>query len=190
MEKQSLLKRELLAVNLYMGKSPGRIDVDDLLREKGYGELVENEYSFAKKAFDWAREDYPRKSDHPENLTRRTSFGLLVRSKSEGMIAEALYKHGIPFRYEWIQTFNGIPYGIDFTIMNPITGELFYWEHFGSMDDIGYVGRSLQKVKTFSENGIFLGVNLIITGETLDHPFMPDDAERTLRHFFPDIVGL
>lgn len=188
-ERLKRVSEEEKAIKLYLEKSPGRIDVDDYFSEKGYGKLLDNRYSQEALAVAWANEEYPRKTDYLTGLTKRTSFGLLVRSKSEAAIAEALYRHGIPFRYEWVQKFDGVEYGIDFTSMNPVTGKIFYWEHFGFMDDAGYVTRTIPKIKTFSDNGIFLGVNLIITGETLDHPFMPDDAERAIRHFFPEVMG-
>ena len=37
---------------------------------------------------------------HPENKTKLTSRGQKVRSISELLIAEALYKYSIPFHYE------------------------------------------------------------------------------------------
>lgn len=190
LEKQKLLKKEKIAIDLYLANSPRKTNIDEFFTEKGYDDLLENRFEQSTRAIEWAKENYPRKMDHPETLNKKTSFGLAVRSKSEAAIAEALYKHGIPFRYEWVQTLGGVEYGIDFTIMNPITGKIFYWEHFGMMDDGLYVSKSVPKIKAYAENGIYLGVNLIITGETLQHPFLPDDAEKVLHLFFPEVVGL
>ena len=48
----------------------------------------------------WANADYPKNTNYPESLVHPTVGGLMVRSKSESMIAIALSEHEIPFRYE------------------------------------------------------------------------------------------
>ena len=48
----------------------------------------------------WAEETYRKNPFHQDELIHTTSFGLKVHSKGELIIAELLYKMGIPFRYD------------------------------------------------------------------------------------------
>ncbi|MBO4638908.1 MAG: hypothetical protein J5710_04065 [Treponema sp.] len=74
--------------------------------------------------------------------TYDTVNGEQVRSKSEVIIADALLRHDIPYRYEFpLELKNGnsnITYYPDFTCLNVHTRQEFIWEHFGLMDDPDY----------------------------------------------------
>ncbi|MFQ8777759.1 MAG: hypothetical protein ACLR78_10425 [Roseburia sp.] len=61
-----------------------------------------------------------------------------MRSKSEAMIAMLLHLNAIPYRYECALSLGGVTLFPDFTIRHPVTGVLYYWEHFGLMDDPAY----------------------------------------------------
>ena len=65
---------------------------------------------------------------------------------------------------------NGIKLYPDFTIMNPINGEIYIWEHFGLMEDEKYRKNAEQKLELYMRAGYYPMVNLIITTETADHP--------------------
>lgn len=102
-----------------------------------------------------------------ENLIHRTSFGLLVRSKSELMIAEILYELGVEFYYEkrlLLQDEDGQPHEVypDFTIVLN-NGRVYHWEHKGMYGDEAYAARDLDKMLLYYRNGIYPPVNLIIT---------------------------
>ncbi len=48
----------------------------------------------------WDMAEYEKSSEYPENLIIPTNKGDMVRSKSEALIANALYDMNIPYRYE------------------------------------------------------------------------------------------
>ena len=93
--------------------------------------------------------------------------GERMRSKSEMIIANRLISCGIPYRYEAPLILPGgrIVYP-DFTLLNQRTRHVFYWEHYGRMDDPDYVNHVLLKKELYSEIGIIPGINLIETYET------------------------
>jgi hypothetical protein len=62
----------------------------------------------------------------------------LVRSKSEVIVADALYSLGLGYAYERELTFPGeFPIHPDFTVTRPGTRPV-YWEHLGRLDSPGY----------------------------------------------------
>ena len=99
-----------------------------------------------------------------EGLIYETLRGEKVRSKSEAMIADALYRHGVSYQYEKVLKEDGVT-RVDFTIENNIRGRTLYWEHFGRMDDPDYVLEYLKKKKRYESMGIIEGRNLIVTYE-------------------------
>lgn len=123
---------------------------------------------FRKK---WEEEEYEKKGfrkDMPEYYTNK---GERVRSKSEIIIANALEKHGIPYRYE--APLNLPPYGIvypDFTVLHMRMRKTIWWEHMGKMDDESYREYALERILLYEKNGYFPGQELILTHETLKNP--------------------
>ena len=57
------------------------------------------------------------------------------------------------------------PFTPIFLCLNLRTRQEFIWEHFGRMDDSDYSKKTAQKLRTYSENNIHPGKNLIITVE-------------------------
>lgn len=107
--------------------------------------------------------------DMPEYYTDK---GERVRSKSEILIANALERRKIPYRYEAPLFLDG--YGKvypDFTILDMKTRREWYWEHMGLMDDPVYLEYAIKKIETYEKNQIFPGKNLILTYETRKSPF-------------------
>ena len=72
----------------------------------------------------------------------------------------------------------------DFTIRHPRTGEFFWWEHFGMMDDADYVDNVMYKLNTYEKNKIYLGVNLFITHETGKNPLNTRALDGMLKKLF------
>ena len=86
----------------------------------------------------WETEPY-EKSDYKKcDLKNMTSRGLLVRSKSELLIAELLYKYALPFRYEQVYRTDRYTLSADFTIKRS-DEKIFIWEHQGKVDLQSYV---------------------------------------------------
>lgn len=124
----------------------------------------------SEKLLKWAEEDYEKNPKHPELKTFMCKNGEKVRSKSEAYILTMLLDNGTPVRYECLIVINGIKLYPDFTIMNPINGEIYIWEHFGLIDDEKYRKNAEQKLELYMRAGFYPMVNLIITTETADHP--------------------
>lgn len=76
-----------------------------------------------------------------------------------------LYENHIPYTYEKelnVGRFKKIP---DFTIEDEESGDVWYWEHCGMMNDENYSKRWDAKEKLYVANGIVVGKNLIVTKE-------------------------
>ena len=103
-----------------------------------------------------------------------TIKGERVRSKSEKIIADELYRNGIPYKYEfpielkaWNKTITVYP---DFTVLNKRTGKKWIIEHLGMLDKTSYLESTLQKLDTYEKNDILLGRDLILLHETSSAP--------------------
>lgn len=102
---------------------------------------------------------------YDEKLVNCTARGELVRSKSEVIIANALYHHELDYDYEPVLELNGRIFRPDFKIVDGDTGEEWYWEHCGMMDDPDYVRRWENKKSYYEKYGVKEGINLIVTKE-------------------------
>ena len=104
---------------------------------------------------------------HPENLNVITELGAF-RSKTEALIAYILTMLGIVFKYEAPLFVNGEIIYPDFTILHPITGEIYYLEHFGLLSKKFYRDRMVERLAAYSDAGINVGQQLLITSESGD----------------------
>ncbi|MBQ3443227.1 MAG: ATP-dependent RecD-like DNA helicase [Selenomonadaceae bacterium] len=100
---------------------------------------------------------------YEDKLVHRTARGELVRSKSEVIIADALHYHKLDYVYEPELVLEGKVYRPDFKIEDADTGDLWYWEHCGMMDNPKYKKRWENKKVFYKKNGIEEGKNLIVT---------------------------
>ncbi|MCR4830775.1 MAG: hypothetical protein K5883_04910 [Pseudobutyrivibrio sp.] len=159
--------------------------LETILKDSAYLELL-NEYlsSTTLEYRQWMNADYPKNTNHPETLVHPTVGGLLVRSKSESMIAVALSENNIPYRYENLLELNGITLAPDFTILHPVSGRIYYWEHFGLLDNDQYCSNLVQKIRTYAEANIILGENLIITYETQASPLNFHTINNIIKQYF------
>jgi len=107
-----------------------------------------------------------------------------VRSKSELNIANALAEQGIPYKYECpLQLSNGMIIYPDFTVLDVKRRKVWYWEHRGMMDDKDYARNSVQKMKSYMQNGFFLGSELIITEETSTNPLGTNEIKAVISKY-------
>ena len=129
---------------------------------------------------------------HREQLTVEVSNGLMVRSKSEMGIAEALLYYGQHFQYEkalvltkfhvnrdgtaWSENVTVYP---DFTIFLP-GGDIVYWEHCGLFDQEPYHTSNHEKFDLYYSNNIFPPKNLIITMDGPNKPFSNIEIRRII----------
>ena len=107
-----------------------------------------------------------------------------MRSKSESIIASELFLNNIPFRYECILNLGDKIVFPDFTIRHPVTGQFFYWEHFGMMDNSDYADNTIEKLKSYVAHGIIPSVNLITTYETSNHPITQLKIANVVKEYF------
>lgn len=135
-------------------------------------------------ALEWLLVPYEKKAIDEEKYANRTEKGEIVRSKSEGNIANGLFKYGVPYKYECPLTFsNGIVIYPDFTILNVRKRKVIYWEHRGMMDDREYAKHTVLRLRQMEKEGIFLGDNLIITEETAQSPLGTEEIETMIKHY-------
>ena len=141
--------------------------------------LTDHQYADAWQKITWT--GHPFADDAPEFFTAR---GEQVRSKSEVIIADALVRYNIPYRYEFpLELKNGNIYHPDFLCLNVHTRQEFIWEHFGIIDNPNYAENTVKKLKVFSENKIFPGKKLIITMETANTPLSSRQVDNLINEF-------
>lgn len=121
------------------------------------------------------KDDEKDNSFHPKGLRYETDQGDMVRSKSEMIIANALYRQRdeIVYDYEYELELrvgkNVIIIHPDFRILILKTGRIVYWEHVGMLDDPTYANEFVTKVNTYVNNGFIPGRDVIFTYETSDN---------------------
>ena len=132
---------------------------------------------------DWMNQPYKKNNKHPEYLIHKTISGDLVRSKSESIISMLLHKNKIPFRYECELLLGDVLLYPDFTIRHPKSGEYYYWEHFGMMDN-NHFKKAFSKLELYASNNIFPSINLITTYETKNNPLNLEMVEGIIKYYF------
>ncbi|WP_143085497.1 hypothetical protein [Pseudobutyrivibrio sp. JW11] len=100
--KIKALEASLAEIKLHEIKTTkAQVALNNLLNDNAYVELLSDYFGkLDSEATVWANADYPKNTNYPESLVHPTVGGLMVRSKSESMIAIALSEQQIPFRYE------------------------------------------------------------------------------------------
>ena len=116
---------------------------------------------------EWISREYKGKDFQEGTPVILTEKGERVRSKSEKIMADYFFRHGIQYKYECPIYLKGIGTVYpDFTFLSSKTGEEVYWEHNGRVDDPGYARKMVRKLNAYENNGIFPGERLILTYET------------------------
>jgi len=175
------------AVNAYLKNlpsTPGKAE-QLLTQPSGYQNLLSPHFlPSAQYLQNWVNEPYPKNEAYPEHLIHQTPSGKPVRSKSEAIISLILSQNQIPFRYEAALVIGNKSIYPDFTILHPQTCELYYWEHFGMMDDLNYCKTTCAKLHLYISNGIIPSIQLITTYETSMQPLSSSDVEEIVNHYF------
>ena len=99
-----------------------------------------------------------------------TEKGHLVRSKSEVIIADRLYRAGVPYQYEPTLMIDEQYFRPDFVVLKASTREEYVWEHFGMMSDPDYCTQCLKKIRAYASEGYVLGQRLLATFESSTVP--------------------
>lgn len=126
---------------------------------------------FLSPQFAWLDDDgYESNPNHPEALIIKAPKGQFVRSKSEAIIAYALFENHLSYQYEAKQIIDNIIVYPDFSIRHPGNGKTYIWEHFGLADQTTYQNSMTSKIRNYINAGYVPGDNLILTFETKDCP--------------------
>lgn len=185
-----LLKKDLIqerkAIQFYLKHHHSDAgESEQLLENPAYQELLNPYFKpISQELIDWANAPYEKNSSYPEQLIHKTASGNIVRSKSEAIIDLFLYTNKIPFRYECPLQLGQTTIHPEFTIRHPKTGEIFYWEHFGMMDDPLYCKKFYYRIKLYISHGIFPSIKLITTFETKNNPLTTEMVERIIEQYF------
>lgn len=132
----------------------------------------------------WKSVEYVGKSFDFHTPKLYTAQGEQVRSKSEIIIADSLYRENIPYRYECPLYLEGAgTIHPDFTVLNVRLRKVFYWEHLGMMDDPDYSEKAVKRIQSYEQNGFYQGDNLILTYETRQFPLNPKHIKNLISHF-------
>ena len=133
----------------------------------------------------WIATPYEKKPFAEDDETEfYTDNGERVRSKSEVLIANAMKKHGIPYKYECPIVLKGIgKIHPDFTALNIRRRKIYYWEHLGKMDDPDYARKNTFRLNMYEKNGLFHGDSLITTRETSPLPLDTKLLDRIIDHY-------
>ena len=126
----------------------------------------------------WSAVNYSGRGFDADGPMLMTARGERVRSKSEIIIADALFRRGIPYRYEYphelllagARNRKRIVVYPDFTCLNVRTHREIVWEHFGMIDVPEYCQNMASKMEMYLMNGFCLGKNFVMTTETHDRP--------------------
>lgn len=159
-------------IKTYIPKGNRKL-AEDLALKKYYTCLLED-LEAEKKLYQLSLKTIPRKSEQ-----------LLI---NDSEIQNLLQSHFTPISSElsdWLHaSFKSNPVHPDFTIRHPQTGEFYYWEHFGKMDDPKYAKNTLLKLNLYIENHIIPSINLITTYETQNHPLALKQIKTTISQYF------
>lgn len=148
-----------------MLKSYQPVDENSVMAEfvSRHPALADDIYRNVDETDTWAS-DYERQKDfYDDDRTSVAGDGTVMRSRGEIIIAEKLRQYNIPFRYEASLGIPDLAYVPDFTIKRPRDSKIFFWEHFGDVNDDAYMARNARKLERYEEYGIVPWDNLIVT---------------------------
>lgn len=180
------LLQEKEAIESYFAKySNEKSELNEFMNHPEYQKLLLPTINKrTKELMKWMKEPYEKCTSKPEHLIHKTVTGEMVRSKSESLIYMYLYMNHIPFRYDAALQLGQEIYYPDFTIRHPKTGEYYYWENHGMMDDPGYIQRTISKLEDYIMHGLIPGKKLIVTFETLKDPLNVEEVQDIVHRYF------
>lgn len=179
------LSQEKRAIQFYLDHHSNTPKSFKLFNNPEFKSLLTPHFTpLSQELTDWMNSPYEHNPLHPENLLHKSSSGNLVRSKSEAIIDMLLYMNKIPFRYECVLQLGETTMFPDFTIRHPRTGTVYYWEHFGLMDNPTYSQNAYSKLQLYTSHGIVPSIQLITTYETKENPLCSDTVEKIIAHYF------
>ena len=178
-------EKEIHAIDAYLKRAPKRLPESLLYECPEYARLLSDRLIPADEEIrQWQAANYIMNPIFPDMRQIRTLRGERVRSKSETMIADALYRNNIPYRYECRLDIDYPDVYPDFTILHPKDRRILIWEHFGRMDEEEYINKYHIKMRTFVANGYIPSINLLTTFETKNDRFESVTVDWMLKQYF------
>lgn len=178
------INEEINAIEQYLNlhnSNANQIEQDFINSTKFNELLLKKNPTFTDDIKAWLEEEYIKCPYSPDTLIHKSYSGNYVRSKSEALIDMLLFKNDLPFRYESRLELGSHVVYPDFTIMDPRTYEIKYWEHFGMMDKEDYARNAMNKIQDYINCGIMPGDQLITTFETRKNPLGADVVEKMIQ---------
>lgn len=177
--------KEKYAIQFYLNHYPNSPKSEEVLKSAEIRNMLSDYFvPVTEELEQWCKNEFEKNKSYPEHLVHLSSSGNLVRSKSECMIDTLLFVNKIPFRYEALLELGDIKVYPDFTIRHPKTGKIYYWEHFGLMDNPQYVQKAFAKQQLYTTFGIIPTHQLIVTYETKEQPLDSNEIERVIKSYF------
>ncbi len=143
--------------------------IDDLLLTlcpERRGLITPVQPTLEEKLAVWKNRSYRGRSFRQDDPLIYTNNHERVRSKTEKIIADALEKAGVTYKYEApLLMEDGATVYPDFTFFDPSTEKEIYWEHFGLIGDSNYMVNAVKKIRAYERNGFRLGYRLFATFE-------------------------
>lgn len=132
----------------------------------------------------WMSVEYEKKTFEENAPEYYTAKGERVRSKSEMIIADALSRFNIPFRYEYSIHISGMgTVHPDFICLNVCKRIEYVWEHSGMMSVPDYADYAVNKMEKYALSGYYPGENLILSFESASHPLNSRVIEHYIRKY-------
>lgn len=179
------LSKEAKAIQSYLINYKSTHQVEKFFQNPEQSRLLQPYFRpIEEELAEWALAPYEKSTEHPENLVHEVAPDVFVRSKSESLIYGILQKYHIPFHYEEKLSLGSKVYYPDFKIRHPKTGKVYYWEHFGLMDDSNYRNNAISKIHVYSHHNILPFEQLILTYETNTQPLTMAKIEKIVKDFF------
>lgn len=183
-----VLERKLSLVDAFIEKYKA-IEIQDVYenlseeRKSMVEPVLLSDAEFARR---WLAVPYKGKGFEAGAPDLRTMNGERVRSKSEVIIADALERSGIPYKYECPRELSdgGQRVYPDFTCLNLRTRKEVLWEHLGMMDNPEYASMAVKKFSSYLKNGFVLGVNLIVSMECSEKPLNQTEVRKIIQGIF------
>lgn len=179
-------EQELSAIHKYLKTCPD-ITAEEVYeslhkeRQRLINPIHETDEEFVKQ---WEKASYVRKGFPAGFAEYYTNKGERVRSKSEIIIADALEKAGVPYRYEYPLYVKDIGQTHpDFLTLNVRTREEIFWNHLGMLDDPKYVEDNVWKINQYIKVGYYPGENMILTYETKNNPLNQKIVKQMIEHY-------
>ena len=167
-------------------------DYDPEATQKVYEKLTEARRQLVTPEFlsdeefikQWQNEPYDKLGFGKTDAEFYTARGERVRSKSEILIADALYRHNIPYRYEYPVFSHGVLIAApDFNCLNVRLRKDYYWELLGMMGKEEYADRNVKKIEKYTLADDFDENRLILTMETEKKPLNTKVIEEKIKRY-------